>query len=284
MLTRLEVPKKANLTLLQKLKLYNGKSLPGFTEDNVRELRKEAVREGMEGISPRYVQDKISNALVNSRDGAGQVTSINPFMVLNELESGLKNHSLISSEEKRKHYRELLAVVKQEYEDIVKSEVQRAISADEESMSRLCANYIDNVKAYTQRERVKNKFTGQDEEPDERLMRSIEEKIDIPDSRKDDFRREIMNYIGALSLDGRQFDYKTNERLHKALELKLFEDQKDTIKLTSLVSSVVDQATQEKIDIVKARLIKNYGYDEVSATDVLNFVASIFARGDVKRK
>ena len=72
-------------------------------------------------------------------------------------------------------------------------------------------------------------------------MRSIEEKIDIPESRKDDFRREIMNYIGALSLDGKKFDYKTNERLQKALELKLFEDQKDTIKLTSLVSSVVDK-------------------------------------------
>jgi serine protein kinase len=281
-LTRLEVPKKANLTLLQKLKLYNGKTLPGFTEDNVRELRKEAIREGMEGISPRYIQDKISNALVNSKDG--NVTCLNPFMVLNELEGGLKHHSLVSSEEKRKHYRDLLQVVRQEYEDIVKSEVQRAISADEEAMARLCSNYIDNVKAYTQREKVKNKYTGQDEEPDERLMRSIEEKIDIPESRKDDFRREVMNYIGALALEGRQFDYKTNERLHKALELKLFEDQKDTIKLTSLVSNVVDQSTQEKIDIVKARLIKYYGYDEVSATDVLNFVASIFARGDVKRK
>ncbi len=281
-LTRLETPKKANLTLLQKLKLYNGKTLAGFTEDNVRELRKETTREGMEGISPRYIQDKISNALVNSKDGS--VACLNPFMVLNELEGGLRHHSLISSEEKRKHYRDLLQVVKQEYEDIVKSEVQRAISADEEAMARLCANYIDNVKAYTQREKVKNKFTGQDEEPDERLMRSIEEKIDIPDSRKEDFRREVMNYIGALAIEGRQFDYKTNERLHKALELKLFEDQKDTIKLTSLVSNVVDQATQEKIDIVKSRLIKYYGYDEVSATDVLNFVASIFARGDVKRK
>ncbi len=281
-LTRLEPPKKANLTLLQKLKLYNGKTLPGFTEDNVRELRKETTREGMEGISPRYIQDKISNALVNSKEGS--VACLNPFMVLNELEGGLRHHSLISSEEKRKHYRDLLQVVKQEYEDIVKSEVQRAISADEEAMARLCANYIDNVKAFTQREKVKNKFTGQDEEPDERLMRSVEEKIDIPDSRKDDFRREVMNYIGALALEGRQFDYKTNERLHKALELKLFEDQKDTIKLTSLVSSVVDAATQEKIDIVKGRLIKYYGYDEVSATDVLNYVASIFARGDVKRK
>ncbi|MEM6959129.1 MAG: serine protein kinase, partial [Myxococcota bacterium] len=128
----------------------------------------------------------------------------------------------------------------------------------------------------------RNKYTGQYEEPDERLMRSIEEKIDIPDSRKDDFRREIMNYIGALAIEGKKFDFRTNERLHRALELKLFEDQKDSIKLTTLVSNVVDKETQEKIDIVKQRMIRNYGYDEVSATDVLNFVASIFARGDAK--
>jgi serine protein kinase len=277
-LTRLEEPKNASLTLLQKLKLYNGKTLPGFTSDNVAQLRREARHEGMIGISPRYVQDKISNALVVNTEA----TSLNPFMVMNELESGLKHHSLIHNEELREHYRQLIGVVKGEYTDIVKNEVQRAIAADEEALTRLCANYIDNVKAYTQRERVKNKFTGADEEPDERLMRSIEERIDIPESRVDDFRREIMNYIGALALDGKKFDYRTNERLQKALEMKLFEDQKDTIKLTSLVSNVVDADTQEKIDIVKSRLIRNSGYNEESATDVLQYVASIFARGDAK--
>lgn len=281
-LTRLETPKKANVSTLQKMKLYDGKTLSGWTEDNVKELRKDAIREGLDGISPRYVQDKISNALVNDKNG--DVGCINPFMVLNELDSGLKHHALIGSEDRRKHYRELIDVVKQEYEDIIKNEVQRAISADEDAIAKLCGNYIDSVKAYTQRERVKNKYTGQDEEPDERLMRSIEEKIEIPESRKDDFRREIMNYIGALAIDGKTFDYRMNERLHKALELKLFEDQKDTIKLTSLVSNVVDRQTQEKIDVVKARLIKNFGYDEISATDVLNYVASIFARGDAKKR
>ena len=244
-----------------------------------RGLRKEAKSEGMLGISPRYVQDKISNALVANSDS----TCLNPFMVLNELEEGLKHHSLIHSEEVRERYRQLIAVTKDEYTDVVKNEVQRAIAADEEALMRLCSNYIDNVKAYTQKEKVRNKFTGQPEEPDERLMRSIEEKIDIPDTRKDDFRREIMNYIGALALDGKKFDYKTNERLQKALELKLFEDQKDTIKLTSLVSNVIDKATQEKIDVVKSRLIRNYGYNESSATDVLTFVASIFARGHAKK-
>jgi len=277
-LTRLEEPKKVNLTRLQKLKLYNGKTLPGFTEDNVKELRKEADREGMEGISPRYIQDKLSNCLVSDMEES----CVNPFMVLKELESGLRHHSLINSEELRERYRELLAVVREEYEDIVKNEVQRAISGDEEALQRLAANYIDNVKAYTQREKVRNKYTGEYEEPDERLMRSIEEKIDIPESRKDDFRREIMNYIGALAVDGKKFRYDTNARLQKALELKLFEDQKDTIRLTSLVSGVLDRDAQEKIDVVKTRLVREYGYCDVCATDVLNFVASIFARGDVK--
>lgn len=278
-LTRLVQPKHANLTLLQKLKLYNGKTLPGFTEDNVVELKREAITEGMHGISPRYIQDKISNALVAHPDEG----CVNPFMVLHELEIGLRHHSLITSQEQLQHCRELLSVVKEEYEDLVKNEVQRAIAADEDALTRLCSNYIDNVKAYTQREKVRNRYTGNYEEPDERLMRSVEEKIDIPEGRKDDFRREIMNYIGALAIDGKRFDYKTNERLQKALELKLFEDQKDTIKLTSLVSSVVDKATQEKIDVVKSRLIRNYGYCDVCSTDVLSFVASIFARGHTKK-
>jgi len=277
-LTRLEEPKKANLTLVQKLKLYDGKLIPGYTDDNVRELRKEAVREGLEGISPRYIQDKISNALVKETEEP----CVNPFMVLNELESGLDHHSLINNEEQKKRYRELLAVVKKEYTEIVKNEVQRAISADEDAIKRLFSNYIDNVKAYVQKEKVKNKYTGEDEEPNEKLMRSIEEKIDIPESRKDDFRREIMNYIGAMALEGKKFEWNSNDRLAKALELKLFEDQKDSIKLSMLVSSVVDKETQEKIDIVKSRLIKRYGYCETCATDVLSYVASIFARGDIQ--
>ncbi|MBF8301847.1 MAG: PrkA domain protein [Candidatus Dadabacteria bacterium] len=277
-LTRLEEPKKAGITLMQKLKLYDGKLIPGFTEDTIRELKKESEREGMEGISPRYIQDKISKALVSDVSRK----CVNPFMVISEIEGGLVHHSLISSEAQRRRFKELLTLVRQEYEEIIKNEVQRAIAADEEAIARLSGNYIDNVKAYIRKEKIKNPFTGEDEEPEERLMRSIEDKIDIPESRKDDFRREVMNYIAALALEGKRFDYKSNERLRRALELKLFEDQKDSIKLTSLVTNVIDKATQEKIDIVKSRLIRDYGYCESCSSDVLTYVASIFARGDIK--
>ena len=275
-LTRLEEPSNHKLSLIQKAKLYDGRSVPGFTEDHVKELRKTARREGLEGISPRYVQDKISNALVRDPD----VPCLNPFMVLNELEAGLDHHSLISNDDERERYRELLGKVKVEYEDRVKNEVQKAIAADEGALKRMSANYIDNLRAYVLKEKVKNPFTGAAEEPNERLMRSIEEKIDIPEGRKDDFRRELMNYIAALALDGKTFDYSMNERLHRALELKLFEDSKDSIKLTSLVSQSMDPDTQEKIDVVRGRMIEHYGYCDVCARDVLQYVASIFARGD----
>jgi serine protein kinase len=172
-LTRLEEPKRGGLTLLQKLKLYNGKSLPGFTEDNIRELRSEA--QATKGCA--------ASALATSRTRSATPSSttpttdtVNPFMVMNELEQGLKHHSLITSEDVKKRYRELLGVVRQEYEEIAKNEVQRAISADEEAIARLCSNYIDHVKAYTQRERVRNKYTGEMEEPDERFMRSASRK------------------------------------------------------------------------------------------------------------
>jgi serine protein kinase len=277
-LTRLEEPKKSNLNVLQKAKLYNGKALPGYTEDNVHELREDAAREGMEGISPRYIQDKLSNALVKETGAA----CINPFIIIGELESGLDHHSLITNVDVKRRYRELLGLVKQEYEDVVKNEVQRAISADEDAIKRLCANYLDNVKAYTQREKVRNPYTGEYQPPDERLMRSVEEKINVAEPQKDDFRREIMNYIGALAVENKPFDYRSNERLRRALEMKLFEDQKDSIKLTSLLSNVVDKKAQEKIDVVKKRLIDHFGYTDESATDVLNYVASIFARGDAK--
>src|SRR6185436_15809584 len=256
-LTRLEEPTHPNLSVLQKAKLYGGEDVQGFTSENVREMHDGALREGMFGISPRYV--------------------------LKKLETGLRHHSLITNEEVRKRYGQLISHAREEYEETIKHEVQVAVAADREAVDRLCAKYIDNVKAYTTREKVID-AAGRERDPDERLMRSIEGKIDIPDARKDDFRHELMNYIAALHIEGKTFDYRQNKRLTKALELKLFEDRRDTIQLTSLVSTVVDPSTREKIDVIRQRLSERFGYDERSAEEVLQYVAALFARGDAKRK
>src|SRR5262245_29277520 len=141
--------------MLDPLLLHHGRRALGLGTSQQRGapgICREA-REQRLAISPRYIQDKISNALVAHPDE----DNINPFMVLKELDEGLRHHALITSEDQLRHFKELLAVVKEEYEDIVKNEVQRAIAADEDALARLCGNYIDNVRAYTQREKVRNK-------------------------------------------------------------------------------------------------------------------------------
>ena len=235
------------------------------------------MREGMEGISPRYVQDRIAACLVAGRP------SVSALDGLENMEMGLRHHSLVSNEETRKRYTQLVSTAREEYEEVIKREVQVAIAADRDAVDRLCSKYVDNVKAYITREKVVD-VGGRESDPDERLMRSIEEKIDIPESRKDDFRHELMNYIAAIHLEGKTFDYRENRRLTKALELKMFDDRRDTIQLTSLVSTVVDPDTQEKIGVIRDRLMREFGYDEVSADEVLQYVAGLFARGEAKQE
>jgi serine protein kinase len=198
--------------------------------------------------------------------------------VLDSLEAGLLHHSMVSTEEQRKRFLEQIATVREEYEAVIKHEVQVAIAADMEAIDRLCSKYLDNVRAYTTREKVVDEL-GKPRDPDERMMRAIEEKADIPESRKDDFRHELMNYIAAIHLEGKTFDYRQNKRLTRALELKMFEDRRDSIQLTSLVSTVVDPDTQEKIAVIRDRLMRQFGYDEPSAEEVLLQVANLFSRG-----
>jgi serine protein kinase len=275
-LTRLDDPTHPSLSLLQKAKLYDGQEVQGFHPEQVKEIREACPREGMQGISPRYVQDRVATCL------ASQVQSVGPLQVLEALEEGLRHHSLVSNEETRKRYVQLVATAREEYEEIVKREVQLAIVSDHEAIDRLCSKYIDNVKAWVTREKVVDP-AGRESDPDERLMRSIEEKIEIPESRKGDFRHELMNYIAAVHLEGGTFDFRENARLSRALELKTFEDRRDTIQLTSLVSTVVDPDAQEKIAVIRDRLMREFGYDQVAADEVLQYVASLFSRGEAKR-
>jgi serine protein kinase len=278
-LTRLNDDKDGKLDLVSKAELYDGKLLPGWTEEQVKELRDRYDNEGMTtGVSVRYVQDKISNCLANNHE------YVNMFMVLNEIKEGLEGSSLLNNKDEVGRYITCVDLSIKKLTDILKAEVQKALVGDEDAIIRLCGNYIDNIMAYINKSKIKDPITGQDRKPDERLMRQIESKIDIPDQGSDDFRRSIAAFIGDLSHKGKQFAWDSNAKLKKALEAKLFEDVKDTIKLSALNVSgatVVDKDIQEKIDAIKTRLIKQYGYNERSATDVLDFVGGIFARGDM---
>jgi serine protein kinase len=275
-LTRLQ-DDDGKLDLRDKAKLYDGKSLPGWTQDSVKELRDKFDDEGMgKGMSPRYIQDKISNCLAKHKD------YVNVFHVLGEIKDGLTHSSLITEMEDRKRYEYCVELSIKELDDILKNEVQRALGADEKAIERTCHKYIDNLIAYVNDEKIENQITHNMELPDERLMRSIEEKCDIPEQGADDFRRSIAGFIGTLSTRGKEFRWDSNEELKRALEKKVFEDLKDTIKIANLTreAAELDPEMQERIDAIKTRLVQQHGYNDKSATDVLEYVSSIFARGD----
>jgi serine protein kinase len=274
-LTRLQDDKDSKVTLVDKVELYNGKLMPGWTEDSVKEMIDRYSEEGMQGVSPRYVQDKISNCLSNNHE------YINPFMVLNELKEGLQHSSLIVNKEQIGKYVACVDLAIKKLTEILKTEVQKALVGDEDAIIRICTNYIDNIMAYISKAKIRNKITQMDQAPDERLMRSIEEKIEIPEQGADDFRRVVAAFIGDFSHKGKKFAWDSNPQLKKALEAKLFEETKHHIKLSALNmsgSAVVDPDIQQKIDAIKTRLINQYGYNDKSATDVLDFVGSIFTQ------
>lgn len=277
-LTRVEDDPEGKLDLRDKVKLYDGRNLPNWTEDTVKELRDKYPSEGMGfGVSARYCQEKISNVL------AKYSKYVNVFHVLSELKQGLGYSSLISKIEDVKRYEFCIELAIKELDEILKTEVQKALVADENAVIRLCAKYIDNVAAYVNKEKIIDPITKARRAPDERLMRSIEEKAGIREQGSDDFRLHITQFMGTLLARKLEFRWDSNEELRRALEAKIFEDVKDTIKLSSLSSeaAAVDPELQEKIDAIKTRLVNQYGYNWQSATDVLDYVSGIFARGDV---
>ena len=276
-LTRLKHPKDKSCSLVEKAKLYDGKILPGWTEDKVKELRDDA--EGIDkGMSVRFSQNKISNCLVANKN------YINPFMLLNEILEGLKDTPLINSEEERSDYTTCVEYVKQELTDILKKEVQEAISMDDQQIERLCAKYMQNVVAHLEGEKIPNEFTGEMDYPDEKLMRAIEEKIEVPDQLADDFRRTLASFAGGLSMKKKVFTWESDPKLAKALKRYMFEISKDTINIAKLNAGaqVTSPDQQEKIEVIRQRLIERFDYNEQSATDVMQFISGLYSRGDVK--
>ena len=271
-LTRLEASKKAGMSLMKKLRLYDGEDIEDFKQKDIKELQDEAVREGMDGISPRYVINRLSNALIKQN-----VTCINPIDALRALRDGLDQHTSITREE-RDRYLNFISEARKEYDIMVTKEVQRAfVYSYEESARTLLNNYLDNVEAYCNKTKLRDPITDEEMEPDEQLMRSIEEQIGITENAKRSFREEILIRISSLARKGLAFDYTSHERLKEAIEKKLFADLRDVVKITTSARTP-DKEQLRKINDVVNRLMSEHGYCHVCANEILRYTGSLLNR------
>ncbi|CQR47101.1 PrkA AAA domain protein [Paraliobacillus sp. PM-2] len=271
-LTRLKESTKGNISLVKKMYLYDGQTVDGFSEADIPALKKEFHDEGMSGIDPRYVINRISSTIIKK-----EMTSINALDVLRSLKDGLDAHPSITKKEKE-NYLNFISIARKEYDELAKKEVQKAfVYSYDESAKTLMDNYLDNVEAFCDQKKLQDPLTGEDIHPDEKLMRSIEEQIGISENAKKAFREEILIRISAYARKGKKFDYQSHERLKEAIQKKLFADLKDVVKITTSTKTP-DEQQLKKMNEVVATLIDEYGYNSTSANDLLRYVGSLLNR------
>jgi serine protein kinase len=271
-LTRLKESKKQGMDILKKLKLYDGAAIEGFKDKDIQELRNESPDEGMFGIDPRYIINRISSALIR-RD----TNCINALDVLRAIKEGLDQHASITKEDKER-LMNYIAIARKEYDEAAKKEVQKAfVYSYEESAKTLLENYLDNVEAYCNWQKIKDPITGDEIDPDEKLMRSIEEQIGISENAKKAFREEILIRISTYARKGKKFEYNSHDRLREAIEKKLFADLKDVVKITTSTKTP-DGNQLKKINEVIERLVDEHGYCPVCANELLRYTGSLLNR------
>ena len=266
-LSRLEPSNKCDL--MTKLRLYNGDDVveKGKTAKiNIRELREETKHEGMFGISPRFIMKSIDNALAESPDG------INPINVREALINMVKSADL--PDDIRKQYLEFLQdTMHKAYLEILEKEITKAfVYSFEEQAEALFQNYLDHAEAYVNKTRLKDRNTGEELQPDEGFLKSVEEQIAIVGSAAQGFRQEVMAYLWAKSRRGEKVSHHSYEPLKEAIERKLMSSVREMSRVITKSRTRDEEQLKKYDDLVQALLER--GYSPHSAEVVLKYAAN----------
>jgi serine protein kinase len=268
-LTRLQPTNKCDL--LTKLKLYNGQEIveKGYHQKiDAEELREEAVNEGMSGISTRFVMKSIDNAISES-----EYNCINPISIREAMIAQVKEMSL--AEDVRKRYLGFLQdTLHKEYLDMLEKEITKAfVHSYAEQAETLFQNYLDHAEAYVNRTKVKDSNTKEDLEPDQKLLRSIEEQIGITVSAAEGFRQDVTSYMFALLRRKEKVNYKSYAPLRDAIERKLMTSVRDLSRIVTK-SKTRDKEQTEKYEIMVKTMIEHNNYCPHCCEVVLRYAAN----------
>jgi serine protein kinase len=268
-LSRLEPTNKCDL--MTKLRLYNGEEVveKGRSKKvDVQELKEGVKREGLSGISTRFIMKALDNALSDNTSG----NCINPINVREALINMVKEADL--PDDTRKQHLELLQdALHKEYLEILEKEITRAfVYSYQEQAEALFQNYLDHAEAYVNKSKVKDRNTKEELSPDESFMKSIEEQIAIIGSAADGFRQEVIAYLWAANRRGEKIDYKSYEPLKEAIEKKLITSVRDLSRVITK-SRMRDEEQSEKYNVMVKNLLEN-GYCPSCVDVILKYAAN----------
>lgn len=268
-LTRLEPTSKCDL--MTKLKLYNGEEVveKGKTKKiDVTELKEEAKREGMDGISTRFIMKALDNALSDNVEN----NCIHPLNVREALISMVKAAD-IADDTKRNYLEILRDIIHKDYLEILEKEITKAfVYSYQEQAETLFQNYLDHSESYVTKKKFKDRRTGEELEPDENFLRSIEEQIAIIGTAADGFRQEVIAYLWSIGRRGEKVGYESYEPLKEAIEKKLMTSVRDVSRIITKARTR-DSDQQQKYDTMVEQLIAN-GYPPACVDVILKYAAN----------
>ena len=273
-LTRLEsAPLRTGITLVEKLSLYNDRG----NEDSVMQLKRQHPSEGMKGMSPRFVMNRLSSAA-----NSPEVTCVTPIAALDSMWQG-RMENLSMDDEEREHYIQILTDTVREYSTRAKKEVQKAFEESFEQTAEIMLNdYLANVASFCTGAPMRDENTGAPREYNELLMREMERRMDINERSKNDFRQEIHRLFTSWKQRGLAFDYTSEARIRQAVEDRLFPDDKklqDTLSEPRQERDKVEWARKRRA--IFNRLMGSYGYCDRCAGDIIEYVLHVLRRRTV---
>ncbi len=272
-LTRLHEGEDKEAELVKKVRLYAGEEVEGVPRGEVEKIRAKNPDEGLAGVSPRFVINALSNAIIQS-----QAKSLTSMEVLLALKDAIESDARMDAKKKRKWVDFLVLARKDFYNRWVKEDVHKALFVSfEQEAQQLLDKYLDEVEATLDNRTVKDPITGEERKPDERFLRSVEDKIRISESGKNSFRQEVVRKAMGAYKRGEKFTLDSHAQLHEAIEQYLFESRRDVLRLVSSTARP-DEETRQKISVVEKRMVDEYGYDAHSAREALNYVTTLLAQ------
>ena len=261
----------AKVDPVTKLKIYNGEEIVekgGTKRIDINELREEAGSyEGMKGISTRFIIKAIDNALSSS-----EYNCINPLSIMESIVKSVKELD-IAVEDKKKYLGFIQDTIRKEYNKILEKEITKAfIHSFREQAESLFDNYIDNAEAFVNKSKIKDNSTGEELNPDEEFMRSIEEQIGVSENSSKGFRADVTSYMFYLVRNGSKIDYTSYEPLKEAIEKKLMASVKDLSRIITK-SRVRDSEQAEKYNSMVEEM-QNNGYCLHCCDVILKYAAN----------
>jgi serine protein kinase len=258
---------------VKKVRIYAGEDVEGIAPNEAAKIRAKSPDEGLAGVSPRFVINAISAAIIKSN-----ARSLTTMGVLLAIKDAIETDARIDPKEKRRWIDFLVVARKDFYNRWVKEDVHKALFVSfEQEAQELLDKYVDEVEAALDNRKIRDPITGEERDPDERMLRAVEEKIHISDSGKHSFRQEVVRKAMGAYKRGDKFTLDSHAPLHDAIEQYLFEQRRDVLRLVSSTTRP-EEDTRQKISAVAQRLVDEYGYDEHSAREALNYVTTLLAQ------